>query len=163
MFTHTYREQERMHVRMCVFVFHVSKLCVSSAGLIVAVQKLPACQNSRNSLMSVPGWETCMYSVCVAVSRDQRCETHEADSAQSTSMWLKIDIQHRISEAVNSLSQSHCLFAGCVGKRVGGGSLWLEELNKDCVGVKVSHWSFLFLCLALSTFTQKCLIGVMNM
>lgn len=35
--TRVYRELERMCVRMCVFVLHVSELCVSLAGLIVVV------------------------------------------------------------------------------------------------------------------------------
>lgn len=40
-----------------------------------------------------------VYSICVAKARAQRSETHEADPVQHTSVWLKIEAQHRISEA----------------------------------------------------------------
>lgn len=54
-----------------------------------------ACRNVHVcSLIFAARWETWVYNIC-ARARAQHSEKHEADSAQYTNMWLKID-RHKI-------------------------------------------------------------------
>lgn len=74
---------------MWVFVLRVRERRVSSAGLIVV---LPVRPNNRRSLY-LCGWMGNMglQHLC-AKARAQR-------STQHTCLWLKIDTQHKVSEA----------------------------------------------------------------
>lgn len=148
--THIYRERERMCVRMWVFVSRESEPSLfrgcQSAWMTEALLSLQRYGKHR------------VYSICVAKARAQRSETHEADPVQHTSVWLKIEAQHRISEAARRWASAFMVAVWETKKR--GWGLWLVELNKDCVGVRVILLSFSLSVTPHSLKTPVCTMEV---
>lgn len=88
----TERGGERMCVRRSVFVLHASELGASSAGLIVAVQRPPVCPNNTGPLISLAGWETRVYSICVAKNPElSTISNAPSQLCQHAGTLLKID------------------------------------------------------------------------
>lgn len=142
--THVYRERERE--RKNVRVLHVSELGVSSAALIVVMQRPPVCLNNRSSLISC-GWMGNM-------GLQHLCCKSQSSVLRNTWSWLCPIHKHAVKNRHpntgyiwSSLLLRFCLFDCCVGKERGGGSCGCKSLIKI---LWVWGWSpRCFLCLCL--------------
>ena len=141
--THTFTEREKECVWECecLFCVSLSPHC-SEAACLHEQQKL----SYLRSGMGNTGFTAFVL---------QKPETHEADSVQHANVRLKIEAQHRISEAARRRASAFMVAVWETKKKRGWG-LWLVELNKDCAGVRVILLLFSLSVTPLSLSTPVC-------